>query len=99
MECPNCQQEIKAKDFHNVSLMATCPNCHKRLVFNPSLVPLMLFVVGSYLLYELIPPLSNAIFNFIVGFVIVFVLMVGILRLLLVLKWGKVVEAQVKDKK
>lgn len=99
MECPSCHKEITATNFHNVSLMTVCPNCQKRLTFNPSLVPLTLFVVGSYLLFELIPPFSNALYNFIIGFVVVFALMVGILRLMLILKWGKVVEVQFKDKK
>ena len=98
MECPFCQQSLSAKDFHNISLMADCPHCHKRLVFNPSLIPLSLFVVSSYLLYGMIPPFSNGLYNFVIGFVLVFVLMVATLRVMLILNWGKIVGAQIKEK-
>ena len=98
MVCPFCQTRLNYRDFHNISLTAICPHCQKPLVFNPNFFALLVFVAGSYFLANMLPPFANPVFDFICGFVLVFVLVVITLRLLLFFKLGKVVGYQARGK-
>lgn len=98
MECPNCHTKLKNKDFFNISLLASCPGCRKKLVFNPSFVPLILFVAISYVTWNMLPHFGNFWADLVVGLLVTFIFMVVILRLMLLLDLGKITEYQTKLK-
>ena len=99
MNCPFCQQELTVKDFHNLSLGTVCPNCQKRLVFNPSLFSLVLFMAVTYFLWLKMPVMVNFFVDFIIGFVLIFIFIIIFTRLLLVFKLGKIIESQERGKR
>ena len=99
MNCPFCNQELKERDFYNLSLGTTCPQCKKVLVFNPKMLPLLLFLFGSFYFRNAIPFFINGLIDFCVGFVVVMVLMAVFIILMIKLKMGEVGELGAKYRK
>jgi len=98
MKCPICENEIKERDFYNISLTTKCLRCKSELVFSPGLIPMAVFLIISYFIWDSIPSLFNFFYDFIIGFVVVFLLMMAGLWIMLMLKLGKVIQQIPKDK-
>ena len=92
MNCPFCNEEIGEKAFFNISLASNCPKCKKQLVFNPKPLPLVLLLMLSYTVWTFIPDISPQLFDFLLGFVVMMLLGLLIIRIMLRLGMGKISE-------
>ena len=99
MECPNCKQELKTMDFSIFAGETTCPECNKRLVFHPKWILDNLFFVAFMVICDYTPRISNAYYNFIVYLIIVLVYIIVVKKIMIAMKWGKIVEKEPKDEK
>lgn len=104
MKCPSCNHNFEWKEFLNLSLSKVCPDCKRRITFNPSMIIVLVIFFASYIIWGYIPSFNIFIVDLIFCLVLAFAIVVAGLAFALYKGFGKftasnyIVEDKPKDK-
>lgn len=102
MKCPSCGHDLHWKDFWNLSLSFVCPNCKKRIVFNPAWYMVVAIFFVSFILWQYIPALDSILLDLLLCTVVAGVVGFGGLMVVLYLGAGQLTalaDPAIKPKK